>query len=143
MVTALLAGVLGACSADGAEPRSVAWSWDPCGLAPLQEVSAAFGSPAAAEPSPATDECRYTIDGTLLRVIVLSDSDTCEGTSRSVAALGSTVSAPADGPSGVWLVEPEGDVLVCDPQVTFVMRADGQSAKLLALAQTLPSNRSD
>ena len=141
LVTAALA--IAACGGTDAEPRSVAWSWDPCGLAPLPEVSAAFEAEAAAVASPADDECRYDVDGTLLRVIVLSDSDTCEGTRRSMTALGSTVSAPADAPSGVFVIEPEGDVMVCDPQVTYLLRAEGRSTELLALAQTMPSDRSD
>jgi hypothetical protein len=135
--------VIAACSGGSVEPRSVAWSWDPCGLAPLQEVSAAFGEPATAESSPAADECRYTVDGTLVRVIVLSDADTCEGTRRSMTALGSTVSAPPDAQNGVFIIEPEGDLLVCDPQVTYLLTAGGRSNELLALAVLLPSERSD
>ena len=139
----LAACLAAACSSGVAEPRSVAWSWDPCGLAPLPEVSAVFGTTATAEQSPAADECRFLVDGALLRVIVLSDSDTCEGTQRSIAALGDTVSTPAGAPRGVFLIEPKGDVLVCDPQVTYLLTAGGRSDELLALAATLPSERSD
>jgi hypothetical protein len=79
----------------------------------------------------------------LLRVIVLSDSDTCEGTRRSMTALGSTVSAPDDAGDGVFVIEPEGDILVCDPQVTYLLVAGGRSNELLALTTPLPSERSD
>lgn len=135
--------LIAACSGSSVEPRSVAWSLDPCGLAPPQDVSAAFGSPATAEPSPVADECRYTVSDTLMRVIVLSDSDTCEGSRRSMTALGSTVSEPLDAPNGVFIIEPEGDVLVCDAQVTYLLTAGGRSSELLSLATLLPSDRSN
>ena len=132
-----------ACSGGDVEPRGVAWSLDPCGLAPVQEVSAAFGTAAETVASPATDECRYAVGGSLFRVIVLTDSETCEGAQRSVVALGSTVSAPPDAPNGVFVVEPEGDVLVCDPQVTYLLTAGGRATELLDLAAILPSDRSN
>jgi hypothetical protein len=135
--------VIAACSGGDTAPRSVAWSWDPCGLAPLQEVAAAFGTPAAAEPSPVDDECRYRVGGVLVRVVVLSDSDTCEGARRTMAALGDTVSAATDAPDGVFVIEPTGDVLVCDPQVTYLLTAEGRSTELIALTSTLPLERSD
>ncbi|MDJ0960293.1 MAG: hypothetical protein QNJ88_06515 [Acidimicrobiia bacterium] len=143
MATALLLAALGACGGDDAEPRAIPWSLDPCGLAPPQEVSAAFESSAVPETAPTGDECRYRVDGILLRVIVLSDSDTCDGTQRSIVALGNSTSPAVGGPNGVFLVEPSGDVLVCDPQVTYLLTADGRSAELLSLGGTLPSDRSN
>ena len=143
-VLTLIVLVVSTCSGDtDAEPRAVAWSWDPCGLAPPAEVSAAFGEPAVAVASPNAGECRYEVGNVLLRIVVLADDDRCEGAQRALTALGSTVSTSPDAAPGVFTIEPQGDVLVCDPQATYVMRADGSAAELVELAQIAPSERSN
>lgn len=143
LFTAFLSVLLAASACSDPNPPSVAWSDDPCGLAEPQVVAAAFGiDPILVGGAPA-GECRYRIGDTLMRLTVLSDSDSCDAVIRSYETTGSTVEPPPDGRSGVFVTDPEGDVLVCDEQATYVLIAPGRTPQLLSLTSTLPSERSD
>jgi len=135
--------IAGACSGAPGESDSVAWSSDPCGLAPPTDVASAFGidpSPIGGVPQ---SECRYQVGDTLLRVIVVSDRDACEGLTRSYAALGESLTRPDGADPGVFVSEPGRDIVVCHSDVTYVLRAAGRAEQLLVLARTSPSQRSD
>ena len=136
--------VVGACTGTSSSANStIPWSADPCGLAPPQDVAAAFGeAPTAVGGAPA-GECRYRVDDLLLRLVVLSDRDSCDAATRTYAALGSELIAPADAPPGVFVISPDGDIVVCDAAVTYVVTAGGRTDELLDLARVAPSQRSD
>lgn len=136
--------VASACSSGGTErDQSVAWSADPCGLAPPQDVLAAFGTTPTAVATANPGECRYRLGETLLRIVVLADNDSCSGAIRSYEALGNTVAHPDDAPAGIFTADPAGDVIVCDDEATYVMSADASTQQLIELAGTSPSHRSD
>ncbi len=143
MLVLSLVLVVSACSGDDGSVGSIAWSDDPCGLAPPQDVAAAFGVDAVAVAAAAPGECRYEIDGELLRLIVLADADTCEGTRRGFAAMGSQVVAPDGAPEGVFVTQPGGELIVCDAEVTYVLSGPGGVETLIRLVDVLPSDRAD
>jgi hypothetical protein len=141
LTVAVFSLLVAACSGD--DDSGVAWSSDPCGLAPPQAVAEAFGEDPIIVGSPPPGECRYQVGDTLVRVVVLADSDTCEGARRTLVSLNETLERPPETPGGVYVTVPSGDVLVCDPEATYLMYADGRSDQLLVLAATPPSERSD
>ena len=141
LAVAALSLLVAACSSG--EAPGVAWSSDPCGLAPPQAVAEAFGEDPIIVGSPPAGECRYQVGDTLVRVVVLADSDTCEGARRTLTSLDETLERPPETPGGVYVTVPSGNVLVCDSEATYLMYADGRPDPLLVLASTPPSERSD
>jgi len=143
VVATFVIAVSGCSNGDAEQGSSVAWSADPCGLVPPPDVLAAFGT----NPVPAgisnPGECRFRVGNVLLRVVVLSDHDTCPGATRSYEAVGNELVRPIDAADGIFVAEPAGDVIVCTDEATYVMSADGSTDELIDLAGTSPSQRSD
>jgi hypothetical protein len=143
LFTAFLAAILAVSACSAPDPASIAWSDDPCGLAEPQIVAAAFGIDPVSIGNAPDGECRYRVGDGLMRLTVLSDSNSCAAVIRSYETTGSSVVSPPNGRDGVFVAEPQGDVLVCDEQATYVMIAPGRTEQLLELTATLPSERSD